>query len=87
MLIKRVYEVDPLCCPKCGGMMKIISFIERNQSEVIEKDIAPSWPLGRSDPRAAQRAQPARFAGKLANRLAANCGESFKVQCFGLGPE
>ena len=29
-LIKRVYEVDPLVCPKCGGQMKIISFIERN---------------------------------------------------------
>jgi len=36
-LIKQVYEVDPLLCPNCGGQMKIISFIERNQSEVIEK--------------------------------------------------
>ncbi len=25
--IKKIYEVDPLCCPKCGGEMKIISFI------------------------------------------------------------
>jgi len=25
--IKTVYEVDPLCCPRCGGQMKIISFI------------------------------------------------------------
>jgi len=37
MLIKRVYEVDPLCCPECGGQMKVISFIERNQREVIER--------------------------------------------------
>jgi hypothetical protein len=36
-LIKCVYEVDPLKCPKCGGTMKIISFIERHQSDVIEK--------------------------------------------------
>ena len=36
-LIKQVYETDPLLCPKCGGEMKIISFIERHQSEVIEK--------------------------------------------------
>ena len=28
MLIKRVYEVDPLCCPECGGEMKVVSFIE-----------------------------------------------------------
>ena len=36
MLIKRVYEVDPLCCPKCGGQMKVVSFIEPPQAEVIE---------------------------------------------------
>jgi len=30
-LIKQVYETDPLVCPKCGGEMKIISFIERHQ--------------------------------------------------------
>ena len=36
-LIKCVYEVDPLECPKCGGTMKIISFIERHQADVIEK--------------------------------------------------
>jgi hypothetical protein len=26
-LIKRIYEVDPLVCEKCGGIMKIIAFI------------------------------------------------------------
>ena len=36
MLIQRVYEVDPLKCPECGGRMKIISFIERRQHDVIE---------------------------------------------------
>jgi hypothetical protein len=36
-LIKQVYEADPLCCPKCGSEMKIIAFIERRQTEVIEK--------------------------------------------------
>ena len=35
-LIKQVYEIDPLSCPKCGAELKIISFIERDQSEVIE---------------------------------------------------
>ena len=28
-LIRQVYEVDPLVCPRCGGTMKIISVIER----------------------------------------------------------
>ena len=36
-LIKRVYEVDPLECPCCGGQMKIVSFIERCQGDVIEQ--------------------------------------------------
>ncbi len=34
-LIKCVYEVDPLKCPKCGGQMKIVAFIE--EPNVIEK--------------------------------------------------
>ena len=44
MLIKRVYEVDPLACQKCGGQMKVIAFIEPRAPErsdgrgaVIEK--------------------------------------------------
>jgi hypothetical protein len=36
-LIKKVYEVDPLRCPECGGKMKTISFIEKCQPEVVEK--------------------------------------------------
>ena len=32
-LIKKIYEVDPLLCPKCKGPMRIISFIE--DQEVI----------------------------------------------------
>jgi hypothetical protein len=27
-LIQKIYEVDPLICPKCGGEMRIIAFIE-----------------------------------------------------------
>jgi len=26
-MIKRVYEVDPLVCPRCHGEMRIIAFI------------------------------------------------------------
>jgi hypothetical protein len=36
-LVKQVYEADPLLCPRCGSEMKIIAFIERHQTEVIEK--------------------------------------------------
>ena len=26
-MIRKVYEVDPLLCPKCGGKMRVIAFI------------------------------------------------------------
>ncbi len=34
-LIRKIYEADPLVCPKCQGQMRIISFVE--DPEVIEK--------------------------------------------------
>jgi hypothetical protein len=33
--IRKVYETDPLACPKCQGEMRIISFID--QPDVIKK--------------------------------------------------
>jgi len=33
--IRKVYEADPLACPKCQGEMRIISFID--QPEAIKK--------------------------------------------------
>jgi hypothetical protein len=26
-MIRKVYEVDPMLCPKCGGVMKVFAFI------------------------------------------------------------
>jgi len=34
-LIKRIYEVDPLVCPKCGSEMKVIAFI--TEHAVVDK--------------------------------------------------
>ena len=31
-MTRKVYEVDPLLCPTCGGQMRIISFIEDPKS-------------------------------------------------------
>jgi len=36
-LIRLVFKVDPLRCEKCGGEMKIISFISTVLSEVIRR--------------------------------------------------
>jgi len=34
-LIQKIYEIDPLTCPKCQAKMRIIAFIE--DEEVIKK--------------------------------------------------
>ena len=26
-MIRKVYEVDPMICPECGGLMKVVAFI------------------------------------------------------------
>jgi hypothetical protein len=31
MLIKRVYEIDPMACPNWGGPMDVVSFIDPPQ--------------------------------------------------------
>ena len=36
-LVNRVFEVDPLKCPHCGSKMKVVSFIERRQRDIVEK--------------------------------------------------
>ena len=49
-LIKHVYEVDPLICPRCAGPMRIIALIE--QPAVIEKILAHLglWPAPAHSP-------------------------------------
>jgi len=49
-LIKQVYEVDPLVCPRCTGAMRIFAFIE--QPEVIEKILTHLglWPAQAHSP-------------------------------------
>ena len=65
-LIQKIYEVDPLSCPKCHGRMPIISFIENE--EVIKKilkhldlwKISPPelWRVKARPPPKANRPQP-----------------------------
>ena len=53
MLIKRVYEIDPLSCPQCGGQMKVVAFLEPSQGEVIEEILRHCGLWQASAPRAA----------------------------------
>jgi hypothetical protein len=52
MLIKRVYEVDPLSCPHCGGEMKVVAFLEPPQDACVEKILRHCGLWQSSTPRA-----------------------------------
>jgi hypothetical protein len=47
-LIRHIYEVDPLVCPRCGGAMKIISFI--TEQRVIHAILDSVQRTGRPSP-------------------------------------
>ncbi len=71
MLIKRVYEVDPLTCPECGGQMVVVAFIEPPQADVIEK-ILQHCGLWQAS---AARAPPANANGDGMDRARRSDGE------------
>ena len=52
-LIRRVYEIDPLVCPRCRGVMRVVAFI--TESRVIRRILEH---LGASARRATQDRAP-----------------------------
>lgn len=52
-LIRRVYESDPLECPKCKGLMRVIALID---DPVVVRTILAH--LGRWQPKAVEHAPP-----------------------------
>ncbi len=36
-MIRKVYEVDPMTCPQCGGTMKVIAFL--TEHDVVDRII------------------------------------------------
>jgi hypothetical protein len=59
-LIRKLYEVDPLLCPKCGAAMRVIALIE--DPAVIERIL--SW-LGLWQPLPAGGPAPPRKSASL----------------------
>ena len=47
-LLSKVYEVDPLVCPKCGSEMKVIAVIQ--ETKEIRRILAHLVKIGRSPP-------------------------------------
>lgn len=63
-LIRRVYEVDPLVCPRCRGVMRVVSFI--TERRVIRRILDH---LGASARRAIQDRAPPPPAGPVPDSL------------------
>ena len=57
-MIKRVYEVDPLVCEKCGGQMKIIAFLQQ-QREIEKLCDNLGYPRYRAPPPLENKSPPA----------------------------
>jgi len=52
-MIKKVYDVDPLICPSCGGQMRIIAFIEdHNAIDRIIRHLKLTFAAERPPPQA-----------------------------------
>ena len=49
MLIQRVYELDPLTCPECGGQMPVVALIKPPHASTTGK-ILRHCDLWRSSP-------------------------------------
>jgi len=60
-LIQKIYNVDPLLCPKCSGSMRIISLID--DAEIIKKILKHLvlWEVGRKPPARANSPPPESF--------------------------
>ena len=65
-VILKIYEVDPLVCPKCSGAMRVIAFIE--DPNVIKKILKHLglWGVKRK-PRPTANAPPARATVEVAS--------------------
>jgi hypothetical protein len=50
-LIQKIYEIDPLTCPNCGGTMRVLAFIE--EAAVIRKilDNLGLWDVAKRQPK------------------------------------
>ena len=64
-LIQKVYNTDPLLCPKCNGVMRIIAFIE--EEAVIKKILTHLnlWLPGHDPPENSKLSQKTQFSNIL----------------------
>src|ERR1035437_4625530 len=89
-LLRRVYEVDPLVCPRCRGVMRVVSFI--TEGRVIRRILDH---LGASARRATQERAPPPAAAAVPDSPDLSAGRGRRQRpgaggraeaCLGHGP-
>jgi hypothetical protein len=60
-LLRRIFEVDPLACPRCGEEMRIVAFV--TEPRIIDRILDHLRPTAPTRPRA--RAPPTRWKSAL----------------------
>jgi hypothetical protein len=48
-MIRKVYEVDPMICSKCGGRMKVVAFLTEHALMASMRAAAPCLRAGCPD--------------------------------------
>jgi PAS domain S-box-containing protein len=72
-MLRQIFEVDPLVCPKCQGTMRILAFIA--QASVIDQILTHLYTHSTADTRPGARSPPSTAAGPT-GRPAARAEES-----------
>jgi hypothetical protein len=67
-MIRKVYEVDPMICPRCGGKMKVVAFL--TDYAVVDRIIRHLKLTF-----AAERPLPSRIFAQVALMAAERCGD------------
>ena len=61
-MIRKVYEIDPLLCQSCGGLMSVVSFIEEPKTiDRIIRHLELTFEAERPPPESIFRASAAAF--------------------------
>jgi hypothetical protein len=66
-LIKKIWEVDPLSCPRCGDEMRVISLI--HEPAVIRKVSSVTWGYGSSTTTLMRAKSKPLRAGRLSSKI------------------
>jgi len=86
-LIRRVYEIDPLVCPRCGGEMRVVGFITQpalidripRSPEKAQQGLSPASVLVSASGQPRLRSTPPQYGGGEKREM---CRPATRAQAF-----